>query len=35
MNMSPAKFSAAQGSIVDIKDWNLLEHSAVHFSPGE
>ena len=34
MNMSPAKYSITQGSIVDIKDWNLLDHNTIHFSPG-
>ena len=34
MNLSPAKYSVTQGSIVDIKDWNLLEHNNIQFSPG-
>ena len=34
MSMSPAKYSITQGSIVDIKDWNLLDQNSIHFSPG-
>jgi hypothetical protein len=34
-NLSPAKFSVTQGSIIDIKDWNLLDHNNIHFSPGK
>ena len=27
MNCSPTRFAENQGSIVEIKDWNLLEHN--------
>ena len=34
MNCSPTRYSAQQGSIVEIKDWNLLEHNTQNATTG-
>ena len=34
MSCSPTRYSAQQGSIVEIKDWNLLEHNSQNATTG-